>query len=203
MPAHAPQPAEFRRSAEAAKHPRRRCYIRRRVRRALRRTRKAFGLRLSTVLLSATISVLLGLRNVDGHADPFANIALGLGALITVLAAADAFFSHRELWILRTQTIRDLENISRELRYRTSKDNVFIISGRPAALSHPVLKLSRFAAAQLAPMGPDQISALVRRWHVPTSNPCRRSSRKAIVPRESWSPTPGPTRSPCSTTTST
>ncbi|MEV6831936.1 NACHT domain-containing protein [Amycolatopsis sp. NPDC051102] len=49
-------------------------------------------------------------------------------------------------------------------------DNVFIISGRPAALSHPGLKLSRFAAAQLDPMGPDQISALVRQWHVSTSS---------------------------------
>ena len=49
-------------------------------------------------------------------------------------------------------------------------DNVFIISGRPAALSHPGLKLSRFAAAQLDPMGPDQISALVRQWHLSTSS---------------------------------
>ncbi|WP_103348048.1 NACHT domain-containing protein [Amycolatopsis sp. CA-128772] len=49
-------------------------------------------------------------------------------------------------------------------------DNVFIISGRPAALTHPGLKLSRFAAAQLDPMGPDQISALVRQWHVSTSS---------------------------------
>ncbi|MET8851799.1 NACHT domain-containing protein [Amycolatopsis sp. NPDC004625] len=52
----------------------------------------------------------------------------------------------------------------------TFPDNVFILSGRPAALSHPGLKLSRFAAAQLDPMGPDQISALVRRWHVSTSS---------------------------------
>ncbi|WP_158104633.1 DUF4231 domain-containing protein [Amycolatopsis kentuckyensis] len=96
--------------------------LRRYSKRRRRDKRKAFGLQLSTVLLSASISVLLGLRNVDGHADLFANIALGLGALITVLAAADAFFSHRELWILRTQTIRDLESISRELRYCTSKD---------------------------------------------------------------------------------
>ena len=84
--------------------------------------RKAFGLRLSTVLLSAAISVLLGLRNLGGYADLFANIALALGALITVLAAADAFFSHRELWILRTHTVRDLEDISRDLRYCMSKD---------------------------------------------------------------------------------
>jgi hypothetical protein len=96
--------------------------LRRYAKRSRRDKRKAFALRLSTVLLSATISILLGLRNLDGYADLFANIALGLGALITVLAAADAFFSHRELWLLRTQTVRDLENIERELRYSLSKD---------------------------------------------------------------------------------
>jgi hypothetical protein len=96
--------------------------LRRYSKRRRRDKRKALGLRLSTVLLSAAISVLLGLRNLDGYADLFANIALGLGVLITVLAAADAFFSHRELWILRTQTVRDLEDISRDLRYCTSKN---------------------------------------------------------------------------------
>jgi hypothetical protein len=96
--------------------------LRRYSTRRKRDKRKAFGLRLSTVLLSAAISVLLGLRNLDGYADLFADIALGLGALITVLAAADAFFSHRELWVLRTHTVRELEDISRDLRYCMSKN---------------------------------------------------------------------------------
>jgi hypothetical protein len=109
--------------------------LRRYSTRRKRDKRKAFGLRLSTVLLSAAISVLLGLRNLDGYSDLFANIALGLGALITVLAAADAFFSHRELWVLRTQTVRDLENISRDLRYCTSKDL------SPDALRHEVERI--------------------------------------------------------------
>lgn len=89
--------------------------------RRTRDKRKAFGLKVSTVVLSATITVLLGLRNVsdDGQAV-LANIALGLGALITVLAAIDAFFTHRGLWIARTKTVRQLEAISRDLRYYES-----------------------------------------------------------------------------------
>jgi len=80
--------------------------------------RKAFGLKVSTVVLSATITVLLGLRNFSHDAEAvFANIALGLGALVTVLAAIDAFFTHRGLWILRTKTVRQLEAISSDLEY--------------------------------------------------------------------------------------
>ncbi|MGW3994055.1 NACHT domain-containing protein [Amycolatopsis sp. NPDC004772] len=48
-------------------------------------------------------------------------------------------------------------------------ENVFIISGRPAALRHPGFRLGRYSMAQLEPMGPDQISALVRHWHLSTS----------------------------------
>jgi hypothetical protein len=95
--------------------------LKRYARRRKRDKRKAFYLRMSTVTLSATISVLLGLRAIN---EPvFANVALGLGALIAVLAAADAFFSHRELWILRTQTVRDLQTLSRDLRYYVSSLN--------------------------------------------------------------------------------
>ncbi|GAB3909697.1 DUF4231 domain-containing protein [Kibdelosporangium lantanae] len=92
--------------------------LKRYARRRRRDKRKAFYLKTSTVTLSATISVLLGLRAIN---EPvFANVALGLGALITVLAAIDAFFDHRELWILRTHTVRDLQTLSRDLRYYVS-----------------------------------------------------------------------------------
>ncbi|MDQ7804223.1 NACHT domain-containing protein [Amycolatopsis sp. A133] len=57
----------------------------------------------------------------------------------------------------------------------TFPENVFIISGRPAALRHPGFRLGRYRRAQLEPMGPDQISALVRQWHLSTS---------AAIPKE-------------------
>ncbi|MCE7006043.1 SLATT domain-containing protein [Kibdelosporangium philippinense] len=94
--------------------------LRRFRKRRTRDKRKAFGLQMATVTLSATISVLLGLRNFGGAESLLANIALALGALIAVLAAADAFFGHRDLWILRTRTVRDLEELSRDLAYYES-----------------------------------------------------------------------------------
>jgi hypothetical protein len=45
-------------------------------------------------------------------------MALVLGALVTVLAALEAFFNHRGLWIGRTVTVRRLEDLRRHLEYR-------------------------------------------------------------------------------------
>jgi len=45
------------------------------------------------------------------------NIALSLGALVTVLSAVEAFFNHRGLWITRTVTVRRLEDLGRRVEY--------------------------------------------------------------------------------------
>ena len=89
-------------------------------RRRRRDKRKAFGLQMATVTLSATVTVLLGLRTSDATRTRLLNIALGLGALITVLAAAEAFFTHRRLWVLRTTTVRRLETLSRHVDFHTA-----------------------------------------------------------------------------------
>lgn len=82
--------------------------------------RKAFVLQMATVTLSAAVTVLLGLRTPDAARTVLLNIALVLGALITVLAAAEAFFSHRRLWVLRTDTVRRLETLSRHVAFYTA-----------------------------------------------------------------------------------
>jgi len=86
-------------------------------RRRKRDKRKAFILQMATVTLSATITVLLGLRVPGAIQQRFADGALVLGAIITVLAAAEAFFSHRSLWTLRTETVRHLEALTRHVDY--------------------------------------------------------------------------------------
>jgi len=86
--------------------------------------RKAFALQMATVTLSAIITVLLGLRTSDPIRTWLLNIALVLGALITVLAAAEAFYTHRRLWVLRTTTVRRLETLSRHLNFHTAGSDV-------------------------------------------------------------------------------
>ncbi len=89
-------------------------------RRRRRDKRKAFVLQMATVTLSATVTVLLGLRTSDAARSLLLNIALVLGALITVLAAAEAFFTHRRLWVLRTATVRRLETLSRHVDFNAA-----------------------------------------------------------------------------------
>jgi hypothetical protein len=80
--------------------------------------RKSFALQMATVALSATITVLLGLRVEAGLQRTLANLALVLGALVTVLAAMEAFFNHRGLWVARTVTVRRLEELRRQIDYQ-------------------------------------------------------------------------------------
>lgn len=86
-------------------------------RRRRRDKRKAFALQMSTVVLSASITVLLGLRVAGTVGQRLSDVALILGALATVLAAMEAFFHHRDLWVLRTATLRRLESLDRRVSY--------------------------------------------------------------------------------------
>ena len=115
-------------------------------RRRKRDKRKAFGLQMATVTLSATITVLLGLRAAGAVQERLADVALALGAMITVLAAAEAFFAHRGMWILRTETVRDLETLARRMDYYQAG-----IDGPPdpAALERFRVDLDRILATDL------------------------------------------------------
>ena len=77
---------------------------------------KAFGLKIFAVVFAALITVLLGIRVDENVAKLFQNIALVLGATITVLNAAEAFYDHRSLWIQRTVTLSRLCELQRDLK---------------------------------------------------------------------------------------
>ena len=84
-------------------------------RRRLRDKRQAFALQMGTVTLSAAITVLLGIQVSSASRTVLSNVALALGAIITVMSAAEAFFNHRGLWIARTTTVRNLDELRRKL----------------------------------------------------------------------------------------
>ncbi|MEU2626778.1 SLATT domain-containing protein [Kitasatospora sp. NPDC007106] len=79
--------------------------------------RRAFGLQISTVSLSAVITVLLGVQVGQPARQWLSDVALGLGAAITVLAAWQAFFSHRALWLQRSDTVHRLAALERRLAF--------------------------------------------------------------------------------------
>ncbi|MEV6206292.1 SLATT domain-containing protein [Kitasatospora sp. NPDC051914] len=91
--------------------------LRIRTRRRNADRKRAFGLQISTVGLSAVITVLLGVQVGEPARQWLADVALGLGAAITVLAAWQTFFSHRALWLQRADTVHRLGALERRLAF--------------------------------------------------------------------------------------
>ncbi len=81
---------------------------------------KAFVLKMLTVLLSASITVLLGLKVGDSVNAIFSNVALVFGATISLANAFEAFYDHRSLWIRRTVTLVRLYDLKRDLTFWVS-----------------------------------------------------------------------------------
>ena len=85
---------------------------------SVRYKKHAVVLRIISVFLAASITVLLGLKfKSTTLAEWFGNIALFLGAAITVLSAYEAFFDPRALWIRETVTFARLKDLQRDLRF--------------------------------------------------------------------------------------
>ncbi|MEY9855075.1 hypothetical protein ABH935_000674 [Catenulispora sp. GAS73] len=148
-------------------------------RRRRRDKRKAFALQMATVTLSATVTILLGLRTSDATRAWMLNIALVLGALITVLAAAEAFFTHRRLWVLRTGTVRRLETLGRHLDFYSAG-----VGGRPtdpAVLGDCLAELDAIIAE-------DQ-----RAWHQLRETPA--AAKESAFSLGAADPTPSPSAS--------
>jgi hypothetical protein len=78
----------------------------------------AFRLKIVSVFLAAIITVLLGLKIGDSAMiGIFSNVALILGASITVLSAYEAFFDPRALWVRETVTFARLKDLQRDMDF--------------------------------------------------------------------------------------
>lgn len=80
--------------------------------------RHALILRIVSVFLAAIITVLLGVKlGSEALAKQLGNVALFLGAAITVLSAYEAFFDPRALWVRETVTFARLKDLQRDMRF--------------------------------------------------------------------------------------
>ena len=85
---------------------------------ARRHKKTALALKIVSVCIAALITILLGLKlQAPEVRDLLSNVALVLGAVITVLSAYEAFFDPRALWIRETVTFARLKDVQRDLRY--------------------------------------------------------------------------------------
>lgn len=78
---------------------------------------KSLLYKIASVAFAATITVLLGLKVEGASADIFRNVALGLGATITVLNTAETFFDYRSLWVRDAMLMTKLETLKRDMNF--------------------------------------------------------------------------------------
>jgi len=83
-----------------------------------RHKRLAVALKALTVSMAGVVTVLLGWKvSSEAQSLLFANIALLLGAAITVVSAYEAFFDPRALWVRETVVFARLIDLERDLAY--------------------------------------------------------------------------------------
>jgi hypothetical protein len=87
-----------------------------------RHKKLALRLKVSTSLLGALATVFLGWEAPGDFAPYLKNAALTATALITVLAAYDAFFEPRKLWVRETLVLNSLQDLRREFQIVTAID---------------------------------------------------------------------------------
>jgi hypothetical protein len=92
--------------------------VKRFARECVRHKNRALVLKITSVLLATSITILLGLKLEDSKVrNELSNVALVLGGLITVLSAYEAFFDPRSLWIRETVTFVRLKDLQRDLKF--------------------------------------------------------------------------------------
>lgn len=115
---------------------------------ATRHKGSALRLKITSVILAALITVLLGLKLTSPAVkDVFSNVALIFGALITICSAYEAFFDPRTLWVRETVTCVRLKDLQRDLRFWTAGTDPNAID--PATVDHFKSRLDRILQESL------------------------------------------------------
>lgn len=89
--------------------------------------RRATLIKISSVTFSAFITVILGI-DIAGLTSILKNIAIVLGAIVTIINAVDAFYNYNSLWVKNTMTLAKLKELRREILFYSSGCEVKDIS---------------------------------------------------------------------------
>ena len=74
---------------------------------------KSVAVRLTTLVLSAASTIILGLQNLD----PWTGTAFSLVAVVTVVSALEPFFAWRSLWVLMEDASYRFHRLEDDLSY--------------------------------------------------------------------------------------
>ncbi|WP_163920453.1 SLATT domain-containing protein [Photobacterium sp. Alg240-V54] len=75
----------------------------------------------ASIVLGALITLTLGLK-ITGYEGVQQNIALALGALLTIVSGWIAVFDHKKLWVRQKSTLLDLYHLKNHLNYCISSE---------------------------------------------------------------------------------
>jgi ABC-type multidrug transport system fused ATPase/permease subunit len=79
--------------------------------------RRAYTLRISSVIFSAMITVVLGITTNNGMEDVLRNVAIFLGAFVSIINAVDAFYNYNALWIKNAVTLSRLRALRTKISF--------------------------------------------------------------------------------------
>lgn len=83
-----------------------------------RHKKKAYRLKISTIIGTALVTVLLGLKSIQ-H-DLLSDITLLLSAVITIFNSIEGFYNHQGLWVKDVKTLGRLLELKRDLEFMSA-----------------------------------------------------------------------------------
>ncbi|MDJ1483115.1 DUF4231 domain-containing protein [Cytophagaceae bacterium YF14B1] len=80
--------------------------------------RRSFYAFISTTILAALTTVLLGINSVDPDCKEFIRIAaLLISSVITIVNAYNSYFNHKELWLINNQALNRFYKLQFEIEF--------------------------------------------------------------------------------------
>ncbi|EJQ32382.1 hypothetical protein IEC_05394 [Bacillus toyonensis] len=84
--------------------------------RRIKNKKKAFSLKVISIIMSSSITILLGLKSINNN-NILSDIALGLAAAVTVFNGIEGFYNHRGLWAKDVTTLNSLRALKLDIEY--------------------------------------------------------------------------------------
>ncbi|RKQ15971.1 DUF4231 domain-containing protein [Lysinibacillus endophyticus] len=88
--------------------------------------KRAYLLNLASIISSALITLLLGLKAVN--VNLFTNIALFFASFLTIVNGIESFFNHKGLWYKDARTLANLKELKRDIDFKIAGEPIDNIS---------------------------------------------------------------------------
>ena len=87
-----------------------------------RHKKKAHRLKLFSIIGSAIVTILLGLKSI-GDLDILTDITLVISAFITMFNGIEGFYNHKGLWVKDVKSLTSLKELKRDVEFYTAGES--------------------------------------------------------------------------------